>query len=346
MNETLVCPTSTSDPDRIVLAHGEGARLTRRLIRDEILAHLANDHLSPLADAAVLPPIDGIPVMTTDSSVVSPLIFPGGDIGCLAVHSAVNDLAVLGAVPLYLSLAFILEEGLERATFRRVLSSIAAAAKACGVSVVTGDTKVVPRGAADGLFVTTTGLGRRRPGINLGAHRVRPGDQILVSGDIGDHGLTILAARHQLDLGGLVSDTAPLHDLVDRLLSSGAEVRFLRDPTRGGVAGVLYELLEHGDWEIVLDESALPVSEAARGAAELLGLDPWFIANEGKLVAAVPARDVDLALTAMRSHPLGQRAARIGEVRPGASGCVLVQSLLGSERVLDEPSGAPLPRIC
>lgn len=343
---TLDCPAALPDGDRIVLGHGEGGRLTRRLIRQEILAHLGNGLLNPLADGALLPAIDGTPVMTTDSSVVSPLFFPGGDIGCLAVHSAVNDLAVCGAVPLHLSLAFILEEGLERSILRRILRSIAAAAEACGVAVVTGDTKVVPHGAADKIFITTTGLGRLRPGVDLGAHRVKPGDQILVSGTLGDHGLTILAARHQLDLGGLSSDTAPLHGLVADLLDSGADVHFLRDPTRGGVAGVLYELLEHGGNEISLEETGMTLSEAGRGACELLGLDPWFIANEGKLVAVVAADDADRALAAMRRHPLGKNTSRIGEVRAGESGVVVVESLLGGERVLDEPAGAPLPRIC
>jgi hydrogenase expression/formation protein HypE len=340
------CPMPLPDGERIVLAHGEGARLTRRLIRNELLAVLDNDLLKPLADSATLPPLDGTLLMTTDSSVVSPLFFPGGDIGSLAVHSAVNDLAVCGAIPLYLSLAFILEEGLELATLRQILGRIGDALKGCGVQVVTGDTKVVPRGAVDKIFINMTGLGRLRPGVDLGPHRVRPGDQILVSGTLGDHGLTILAARNRLDFAGLSSDTAPLHDLVGQLLESGADVHFLRDPTRGGVAGVLYELLEHGPWEICLDEASLPISDAGRGACELLGLDPWFIANEGKLVAVVAADDVDRALAALRRHPLGRNAVRVGEVRAGSSREVLVQGVLGSERVLDEPTGAPLPRIC
>jgi len=342
----VACPVTQSDRERISLAHGEGARLTRKLIRNELLSILGNDFLRPLGDSAILPPIDGTLVMTTDSSVVSPLFFPGGDIGKLAVHSAVNDLAVCGAVPLYLSLALILEEGLEIATLRRIVHSVGAACQACGVQVVTGDTKVVPRGAVDKIFINTSGLGRLRPGVELGAHRVRPGDQILVNGVIGDHGLTILTTRNQFEMSGLTSDTAPLHDLVARLLDSGADVRFLRDPTRGGVAGVLYELLEHGAWEIHLDEAALPLSDAARGACELLGLEPWHIANEGKVVVVVGANDVDRALGALRQHPLGRQAARIGEVRAGTSGEVLVSGVLGFERVLDEPTGAPLPRIC
>lgn len=340
------CPLPLQPTDRVTLGHGEGSRLTRKLIREELLSVLGNEWLRPLADAAVLPPIDGPVVMTTDSSVVSPLFFPGGDIGSLAVHSAINDLAVCGATPLYLSLALILEEGLDLATLRRVIGRIGEAAKNAGVAVVTGDTKVVPRGAADQLFITTTGIGVLRSGTRLGADRVQPGDQILVSGTIGDHGLTVLAARNGLDLGGLSSDTAALHDLVARLLDSGADVKFLRDPTRGGVAAVLYELLEHIGGEIVLDESSLPVSDAGRGACELLGLDPWFIANEGKFVAVVAPGDVDRALTTLQKHPLGQRAARVGEVRGGNTKMVIARGDFGGERVLDEPAGAPLPRIC
>jgi hydrogenase expression/formation protein HypE len=340
------CPVPLPSGDRITLAHGEGVRVTRRLLRQELLPAFANEYLGPLADGATLPAIDGPLVMTTDSSVVSPLFFPGGDIGTLAVHSAINDLAVCGATPLYLSLALILEEGLELDTLRRVIRSIGEASRRCGVSVVTGDTKVVPRGAVDKVFINTTGLGRLRPGAELGAQRVRPGDQVLVSGTIGDHGLAILAARNQLDFEGLRSDTAPIHDLVARLLDSGAEVRFLRDPTRGGVAGVLYEVLEHVAANIHLHEESLPISEAGRGAIELLGLDPWFIANEGKLLAIVAPQDVDIALKALRDHPLGEGAARIGEIRAGDDRQVLIETALGSVRVLHEPAGAPLPRIC
>ncbi|MFO0866092.1 MAG: hydrogenase expression/formation protein HypE [Gemmataceae bacterium] len=342
----LSCPSPLPAVNRIVLAHGEGARLSRRLIRNELLAVLGNEHLNPLGDGALLPAIEGPLVMTTDSSVVSPLFFPGGDIGQLAVHSAINDLAVCGADPRYLSLAFILEEGLEMATLRSIVQSIGRALKDCNVPVVTGDTKVVPRGAVDQIFINVTGIGQQRPGIELGPHRVRPGDQILVSGTIGDHGLTILSARNRLEFEGLASDTAPIHGLVDSLLRSNADIRFLRDPTRGGVAGVLHELLEQMSGEICLDESALPLSEAGRGASELLGLDPWFIANEGKLVIVVAADDVDRALTSLRRHPLGKQAARIGEVRAGSTNHVVVKGILGIERILTEPAGAPLPRIC
>ena len=245
MTFSLLCSTPYADIDRIQLAHGEGARLSRRLIRQEILAAFANPFLAPLADAATLPELGGQLVMTTDSSVVSPLFFPGGDIGSLAVHSAINDLAVSGADPMYLSIALILEEGLPIETLRRIIRSMKDAAQACGVLIVTGDTKVVPRGAADQVFTCTTGVGRLRRDADLGPHRVRAGDRILVSGTLGDHGLAVLSAREGLDLGDqLRSDTAPLHNLVASLLESGADVHFLRDPTRGGVAAVLHELVE------------------------------------------------------------------------------------------------------
>lgn len=341
------CPLPHPPGDRVLLAHGEGARLTRRLIREVLLAALDNAYLRPLGDAAVLPAVDGPLVVTTDGSVVSPLFFPGGDIGKLAVHGTVNDLAVSGAEPLHLTLALVIEEGLPLQTLRRVVASVAEAARACGVAVVAGDTKVVPRGAADGLFLTTTGVGRLRPGVELGPGRVRPGDQVLVSGTLGDHGLAVLSAREGLELGeGLASDTAPLHRLAADLLGLGPAVRFLRDPTRGGVAAVLHELCEAGAVSVVLDESAVPVSPAVRGACELLGLDPLFVANEGKLVAVVAPEAAEPALERMRRHPEGGRACRVGVVEGPAGAPVLVRAALGTLRVLDEPSGAPLPRIC
>ena len=343
----LACPVPLPAGDRILLAHGEGARLTRRLIRDELLPALDNTYLRQLGDGAVLPPVDGRLVLTTDGSVVSPLFFPGGDIGMLAVHSSVNDLAVCGAEPLYLTLGMIIEEGLEVAVLRRVIRSVAGAARACGVPVVTGDTKVVPRGTADRLFLHTTGVGRLRPGVDLGPHRVRPGDCVLVSGTLGDHGLAVLAAREGLGFdGGLVSDTAPLHELVAVLLACGAEVHFLRDPTRGGVSAVLHELAEAAGVSVEVSEVAIPLTPATRGAAELLGLDPLHIANEGKFVAVVAAETAEQALSCIRKHPLGTNATIIGAIGSHDPGHVFVRGSLGLLRVLDEPSGAPLPRIC
>jgi hydrogenase expression/formation protein HypE len=341
------CPVGRPEGDLILLAHGEGARLTRRLIRDEILAAFDHPILAAGADAAVLPDVDGSPVLTTDSFVVTPIFFPGGDIGRLAVHGTVNDLAVVGADPLHLAVSLILEEGLSLADLRRVLRSMRDAARECGVSVVTGDTKVVPRGAADRMFVTTTGLGRLRPGTRLGADRVRPGDRVIVSGTIGDHGMAILAAREGFAFNGaLRSDTAPLHELTRLLLDSGIAVRWMRDPTRGGVAAVLHELAEASRLGVEIVEAALPVSPAVRGACELLGLDPLFVANEGKLLAVVAAEKAGRAVDLMRGHTLGRDASEIGEIVADGRAEVRIRTPFGGLRPLDEPSGAPLPRIC
>lgn len=341
---SLSCPTPLSTGDHLLLAHGEGARLTRRLIRDLLLSAFDNEFLRPLADAAVLPAIEGKAVFSTDSYVVSPLFFPGGDIGKLAVHGTVNDLAVCGAEPLYLSLALIAEEGLALDPLRRVVFSIRDAAQACGVRVVTGDTKVVPRGAVDGLFVNTTGLGRLRQSLDLGVHRVRPGDCILVSGTIGDHGIAVLSVREGLDMTGLTSDTAALYGMVTAL--DGIDVHFLRDPTRGGVSAVLHEIAEGAGVEVVIEEAALPLSHPVRGACEILGLDPLYVANEGKLLAVVAAEDAERTLARLREHPLGGGAAIIGKVTATGEAQVVVRSPFGGLRILDEPSGAPLPRIC
>jgi hydrogenase expression/formation protein HypE len=341
------CPLPHLAGDRILLAHGEGARLTRRLIREILLEAFDNEFLRPLSDAALLPPSVGRLVMTTDGYVVSPLFFPGGDIGKLAVYGTVNDLAVCGAEPLYLSLGFIIEEGLPLEVLRQVVCSIRDAARLCSVAVVTGDTKVVPRGAADGLFVHTTGIGRMRPGIDLGPHRVQPGDRVLVSGTVGDHGIAILSAREGLELGPILhSDTAPLHELVRSLFDSAIDVHFLRDPTRGGVSAVLHELGDATGLSVVLDEPSVPLAEPVRGACELLGLDPLYVANEGKLVVIVAPQDAERALVCLRQHACGREAAIIGEIASMTPPQVLVRAPLGALRVLDEPTGAPLPRIC
>jgi hydrogenase expression/formation protein HypE len=317
------------------------------LIREIFLEALDNEFLLPLGDGAILSPIDGRLVMTTDGYVVSPLFFPGGDIGKLAVYGTLNDLAVCGAEPLYLSLGLIIEEGLPLQVLRRVVLSIRDAARQCAVAVVTGDTKVVPRGAADGLFVNTTGIGQMRPGVDLGPHRLQPGDSILVSGTIGDHGIAILSAREGLDLGGcLQSDSAPLHEMVASLFKSGVDVHFLRDPTRGGVSAVLQEAVDATGLSVVLDERSVPLSEPVRGACELFGLDPLYVANEGKLLLIAAPKDAKEALACLRQHALGQHAAIIGEVFSATPPQVLVRGPLGALRVLDEPSGAPLPRIC
>lgn len=346
-SSTISCPAPLPTGDRLLLAHGEGARLMRRLIQEEIVSVLDNPILCQLTDGAILPGISEGIVLSTDSYVVQPLFFPGGDIGSLAVHGTVNDLAVMGAEPLYLCLGMIVEEGLPIETLRQVLKSVSRAARACGTSIVTGDTKVVPRGAADRLFLHTSGIGRLLPGVSPGPQNVRPGDVVLVNGTLGDHGMTILAAREQLDDGGaLQSDTAPLNEIIRALLSSEAEVRFLRDATRGGVSAVLHELAETAHVSVLLHERDIPVSAPVRGMCELLGMEPLHVANEGKFVAVVSESTVGEALKCLKQHPLGAEASVIGVIRAENPGEVHVQGVLGRLRLLIEPAGALLPRIC
>jgi hydrogenase expression/formation protein HypE len=347
MSFELTCPVPITETDRILLGHGSGGRLSARLIEETILPALTNPLLAELEDAAILDPGGGRIAMTTDSYVVTPLFFPGGDIGELAVNGTVNDLAVSGAEPLALSLSFILEEGFPIDELRRILASIQRAAAAAHVPIATGDTKVVDRGKADGVFINTTGVGRVRPGVRLGARRVEPGDAIIVSGPIGDHGITILAQRLELDFGpDLRSDTAPLYEIAGIVLDACPETHAMRDPTRGGLAATLTEIAKRRNVGISIDEASVPVSETTRGAAEILGLDPFHVANEGKLVAFVPAAWADTVLRGLRGHPLGASAAHIGTVTASDAGLVTVRTAIGSERLLDLPFAEPLPRIC
>ncbi|MDQ2961151.1 MAG: hydrogenase expression/formation protein HypE, partial [Candidatus Dormibacteraeota bacterium] len=300
---------------------------------------------------AVLPiaGVEGLQLaMSTDSFVVSPLFFPGGDIGELAVNGTVNDLAVGGAVPLGLSAAFILEEGLDIAVLRRVVQSMRRAADAAGVSVVTGDTKVVPRGKADQLFITTSGVGLITEPGRLGIGRIRAGDAVLLNGAMGDHGATVMLARGDVDLEAdeLASDTVALNGLTRALLDGGVDVHFMRDATRGGVATILNEIAQQTGLAVAIDEDALPVHDVVRGVAEILGIDPLYIANEGKLVAMVAAEDAERALALMRSRPEGEEAAIIGEVRAEPEGMVFLRTGFGGTRVVDMLIGDPLPRIC
>lgn len=336
--------------DRVTLAHGAGGKSTHALVEALFLPELQNALLAPLADSAVLA-ADGTGArlaFTTDSSVVQPLIFPGGDIGELAVNGTINDLAMAGARPLCLSAAFIVEEGFPTDELRRIAASMGAAAQAAGVPVATGDTKVVQRGKADGLYVSTAGVGIVEHGLELSPARVRPGDRVLASGTIGDHGMAIMIARGELELEvDLESDTAPLHELVRALLEAGGEgVRCLRDPTRGGVATVLNEVALAAEVAIALDESALPIRPQVNGACEILGIDPLYVANEGKLLAVVAPEAADDALAALRAHPLGADAAVVGEVREEPPGMVLLETAFGGSRVVDMLVGDPLPRIC
>ncbi len=341
------CPVPIAETGHVLLGHGSGGKLTSRLIEQTIIPALQNPLLAPLDDQAFVPFGSQHVAFTTDSFVVTPLFFPGGDIGELAVNGTVNDLAMGGATPLYLSLAFILEEGLALEELERVLRSVRRAADRAGVVVVTGDTKVVGRGSGDKLFVNTAGLGMPRAGVSLSSRRVRPGDSILLSGTIGDHGMAILALREGLELeGDLRSDTAPLHGLVATMLDAYPDVHAMRDPTRGGVAATLVEIATRQHFGIEIDELTIPVKDGVRGACEIFGLDPLFVANEGKLVAFVPQNGEAAVLGAMRAHPLGRDAVCIGRVTSSHPGVTLVRTPIGGQRALDLPFAEALPRIC
>ena len=333
--------------DRITMSHGAGGKATQTLIEAVFLEAFRNPLLETLEDAATVAIGGGRIAMTTDSYVVSPLFFPGGDIGDLAVNGTVNDLAVAGAEPLYLSAGFILEEGLPVADLMTIAASMQAAAQRAGVQVVTGDTKVVERGKADGCYVNTAGVGVFRHDRVLGVASARPGDVILVSGPVGDHGVTIMLARGGLDLEADVhSDTAALTGLVAGLLAAAPGLRAMRDATRGGVATILNEIAAAAGVGIVVTEDDIPVRTEVRGACELLGIDPMYVASEGRLVAVVSPEDADSALTALRSHPLGQDAAIIGTVKGGPPGTVTLRTVFGGTRIVDLLVGDPLPRIC
>jgi len=293
------------------------------------------------------PTFSGRLVTSTDCHVVSPLFFPGGDIGCLSVHGTINDVAMMGARPLALTAGFIIEEGFPLADLDRIVASMAAAARAAGVPVAAGDTKVVERGKGDGVFITTTGIGILPPDVELSGRRARPGDAILLSGSIGDHGMAIMSQRENLSFDAPIeSDTAALHELVAALLESGADVRCLRDPTRGGLATTLNEIAKQSGAGMMLDEAAIPVKPAVAAACEFLGLDPLYVANEGKLVAIVAPADAERALAALRAHPLGRAAARIGSVQADAHHFVQMTTIMGGRRIVDWLTGEQLPRIC
>jgi len=341
------CPLPLGEGREILLGHGSGGKLSSRLIERLILPAFENPMLAALDDQAIFS-IDGARLaFTTDSYVVTPIFFPGGDIGELAVNGTVNDLAMGGATPLFLSLAFILEEGLPIADLQRVIASARRAAEHASVRIVTGDTKVVGRGSADKIFINTSGIGAVPSGIDLSSRNVRPGDAVLLSGTIGDHGVAILSKREGLEFdGSLESDTAPLHELAAAILRAFCGVHAMRDPTRGGLAATLVEIGSRGRVGIEVDERAIPMTDAVRGACEILGLDPLFVANEGKLVAFVPEEASDRVLEAMRAHPLGRAAARIGRVTEAHPGFVTLKTPIGGDRVLDLPFGEALPRIC
>jgi hydrogenase expression/formation protein HypE len=333
--------------DRITMSHGAGGKATHTLIEAVFLEAFRNPLLEPMEDAASLRLGDSRLALTTDSYVVSPLFFPGGCIGDLAVNGTVNDLAVAGATPRFLSAGFILEEGFPVADLSRIAEAMRDAAAAAGVAVVTGDTKVVERGKADGCYINTAGVGVIERGVALGVARARPGDAILVSGPIGDHGVTIMLARGELDIeADISSDTAPLAGLAAALLDAVPGVRAMRDATRGGVATILNEIARSAGVGVLVSEDDIPVRPAVRGAAELLGIDPMYVACEGRMVAVVEAGQAEAALAVLRAHPLGEQAAVIGEVTGESPGIVRLKTAFGGTRIVDLLVGDPLPRIC
>ena len=351
INFELSCPAPLATKDTILLGHGSGGKLSAELIRDVFLPAFQNPVLARLDDQAIVNVNGQRLAISTDSFVVKPLFFPGGDIGSLAVHGTVNDLAMGGATPLFLSAGFIIEEGFAMEQLRRVVTSLQRAAAEAGVQVVTGDTKVVEKGKGDGLFINTTGIGLVPEGVDLSADRARPGDKVLLSGSIGDHGIAILAQREGLEFETQIqSDSAALHTLVAEILRVTSnvtrEIRCMRDPTRGGVSSTLNEIAERSRVGIELVESSLPIHEQVRGACELLGLDPLYVANEGKLIAIVAPEAADAVLQAMRRHPLGLEAQIIGTVKKENAGLVTMRTPFGTTRIVDMLAGDQLPRIC
>jgi hydrogenase expression/formation protein HypE len=341
------CPVPIPSKDSILLGHGSGGRMSADLLRTILIPALHNPVLERLDDQAIVE-VNGTKLaFTTDSFVVKPLFFPGGDIGTLAVNGTVNDLAMGGAQPLFLSLALILEEGFPLETLRKVVESIRVAAAIAGVAVVTGDTKVVEKGSGDGLFVNTSGIGLVSPALRLSADQARPGDRVLLSGTIGDHGITILSQREGLEFEGAVaSDTAALHGLAADMLRATAEIRCMRDPTRGGLSSSLNEISARSEVGIELEESAIPIREEVQGACEMLGLDPLYVANEGKLIAIVAPAAAETVLDAMRRNPLGQNAQVIGTITAAHPGMVTMRTRMGTSRIVDMLAGDQLPRIC
>lgn len=335
------------DDDVITMAHGAGGKASDALLDAVFLDAFDDSGLQRRDDGAVVSPGSESIVISTDSFVVSPWRFAGGSIGHLAVHGTVNDVAVMGATPRWLTAAFVIEEGFAVPDLREIVADMADAAEQASVSIVAGDTKVVERGAADGLYITTTGVGTRAANVRLGAEQVQVGDKVLISGLIGDHGMAIMLTRGGLSFDAdIVSDTAPLNDLIATVLAAGPRTRWLRDPTRGGVASALNELVTACGLAIELDEESLPVSPATAGACELLGLDPLYVANEGKAIAVAAPEDAASVLRAMRGHPLGLDAAIIGEVVEDPTGLVVLRTPFGGTRIVDLLVGDPLPRIC
>lgn len=344
---SLQCPIPKTDYEHVLMAHGGGGKLTQQLIDRMFLPLLGNEILEQGHDGARLPSILGEIAMTTDSFVVDPIFFPGGDIGGLAVNGTVNDLLCCGAEPLYISLAFILEEGFLLEDLWKIVQSISQSAKAAGVKVVTGDTKVVEKGKGDKIFINTTGIGKVLAGLDISPNRCNPGDAVIINGTLGDHGITILTARQGLELEShLKSDSAALNGMMMDVFRSIPEIHVLRDPTRGGVASALNEICQSSGTGIRLREDLLPVNGGVRGACELMGLDPLYIANEGKILVIVPPEEAEQTLVVMKKHPAGKDSRIIGEVTGEHPGILYLETKIGSTRIVDKISGEQLPRIC
>ena len=341
------CPAPLRDQPNIVMGHGGGGKLSAELVEHLFVPAFRNEHLEGLGDAAVLDLPPGRIAMSTDSFVVRPRVFPGGDIGELAVNGTVNDVAMAGAIPLYISVAFILEEGMPLDELAAIAQSMAKAAGEAGVQLVTSDTKVVDRGHGDGIYINTTGVGVIRDGVDIHPRNIQPGDAILVSGTIGDHGMAIMSVREGLEFESTIkSDTAALNHLVAALLDAGIGVRAMRDPTRGGLAATLNEFAVAGEVGVVVEERDLPVQRAVASACEMLGMDPFYVANEGKVVVVVPPEQAERALAIMRADELGAEAVAIGEVVANHPGIVVAKTAIGATRVVDTQVGEQLPRIC
>ncbi len=341
------CPIPITNYKEITLAHGSGGKLTHQLIEKMMLPQFKNQFLDPLHDGAVLPVNGARIAFSTDSFVVNPIFFPGGNIGELAVNGTVNDISMCGAKPLYLSVGFILEEGISMDELWQIVQSMQNAAEKAGVLLVTGDTKVVDRGKGDKIYINTSGIGIIPEGVNISPANIRAGDSVIVSGEIAVHGMAIMSVREGLQFETeITSDTAALNGLVETILEVSKDVRVLRDPTRGGISSALAEIAESTELGIHLEETAIPINEEVKGACEILGLDPLHVANEGKLIAVVPAEITEEVLAAMRKHPLGEKSAVIGRIVTDHPGMVTMKTLVGGRRVVDMLSGEQLPRIC
>jgi hydrogenase expression/formation protein HypE len=347
IGDGFTCPLPITDYRQVLLAHGGGGKLSHQLIQKMFASQFKSELLKPLHDGAILPADGKRYAFSTDSYVVQPIFFPGGDIGKLAVNGTVNDLSMCGARPRYLSCAFILEEGLPMEDLWRVVLSMEKAANTAGVQLVTGDTKVVDRGKGDGIFINTSGIGIIPDGVDIDPRRAHAGDRIILSGTIADHGIAILSVREGLKFETQIeSDCAPLNGLVEHMLAVSKNIHVLRDPTRGGVASALNEIAETAEVGISIVEDRIPVTEEAAGACEILGFDPLYVANEGKLLAFVPPDDAEKVLGAMQAHPLGERSVIIGEVIDDSARTVIMKTRIGGSRVVDMLSGEQLPRIC